>query len=262
MRVDWNAQHIVLTGATGGLGRELASQLTELGARLTLVGRNEAALTQLAKSLQQDYWVADITQSNARNLLVEHLHSQSDTLPVTGLINNAGLAAEGVFEQQYSQAEAMLTINLLAPILLTAELLPELKLRRSFVLNVGSVFGSIGFPGQTLYCATKFGLKGFTESLRRELSDTSVHVMYTGPRAIKTGFNGPLMQALNARTKTTEDTPEVVAQCIIKQIEKGQIGRIIGFPEKLFVLLNSIRPQWLDGALFKVNRTLKSLIKE
>lgn len=262
MRLDWNSQHIVLTGATGGLGRELASQLTDLGVRLTLVGRNETELTQLAKSLQQDYWVADITQSKARNLLVEHLCSQSGTLPVTGLINNAGMAAEGVFEQQYSQAEAMLSINLLAPILLTAELLPELKSRRSFILNVGSVFGRIGFPGQTLYCATKFGLKGFTESLRRELSDTSVRVMYTAPRAIKTGFNGPLMQALNARTQTTEDAPDVVADCIIKQIKSGQINRTIGFPEKLYVVLNSIRPQWLDGALFKVNRTLKSLIKE
>ena len=156
----------------------------------------------------------------------------------------------------------MLATNLLAPILLINELLPELKHRASFILNVGSVFGSIGFPGQTLYCASKFGLKGFTEALRRELSDTLVRVMYVGPRAIKTGFNGPLMQALNAQTKTHEDEPPNVAQQIIQQIEKGQVSRLIGFPEKLFAVLNGIKPSWLDGEMFKINRKLKSLIKE
>ncbi|HAE90851.1 MAG TPA: short chain dehydrogenase [Idiomarina baltica] len=262
MRIDWNAQHIVLTGATGGLGQALAEQLSALGARLTLIGRNEQALKAFAKRLEQDYLVADITQPEQRQRVVAHVRAQATTLPVTGLINNAGMAAEGMLSQQAEHAEAMLATNLLAPILLINELLPELKHRASFILNVGSVFGSIGFPGQTLYCASKFGLKGFTEALRRELSDTLVRVMYVGPRAIKTGFNGPLMQALNAQTKTHEDEPPNVAQQIIQQIEKGQVSRLIGFPEKLFAVLNGIKPSWLDGEMFKINRKLKSLIKE
>lgn len=262
MSINWTQQHIVLTGATGGLGSALAKALTARGASLTLVGRNQTALANLADALQQDYVVADITDAADRQRLLQHLNVDSGIATVTGLINNAGMAAEGTFEHQCSQAEAMLNTNLLAPILLINAVLPEFKRRSSFILNVGSVFGSIGFPGQTLYCATKSGLKGFTESLRRELSDTSVRVMYTAPRAIKTSFNGPLMRALNERTNTTEDDPHVVAQCIVRQIETGQLSQTIGFPERLFAVLNMIRPQWLDGALFKVNRTFQSLIKE
>src|SRR5690606_22629139 len=104
---------------------------------------------------------------------------------------NAGVMDFSLFRQQDSQAIThTIQLNLLAQMLLTQSLLPLLEkpLEASLVF-VGSTLGSIGHPGFTAYCASKFGLRGFAESLRRELADTAIQVHYLAPRATNTGLN-------------------------------------------------------------------------
>ena len=135
---------------------------------------------------------------------------------------------------------------------LTLRLLPVLKQQgQSYLVNVGSVYGSIGFPSQALYCASKFGLKGFTESLFRELSGSGTNVMYFAPRATETSINAGEASALNDALGTAVDSPEWVAGERVKQIEKQQPRKTLGWPERFFVKMNAVFPSIVDSALVK-----------
>src|SRR6185295_4615375 len=116
------------------------------------------------------------------------------------------------FESQESDAvERLLDVNLLAPIQLTQALLPLLmSAPKAQIINVGSIFGYLGYPGFAVYCATKFGLRGFSQALRRELSDTQIAVRYFAPRAMRTPLTTASISAMNRELNTKEDAPERV----------------------------------------------------
>jgi short-subunit dehydrogenase len=97
-------------------------------------------------------------------------------------------------------------------VLLVSDLLPLLTISsHASIINIGSTFGSIAFPDFSGYCASKFGLRGFTEGLRRELADQSILVHYLTPRALDTGMNFAAVRALNAELGNTMDPPKLVA---------------------------------------------------
>lgn len=241
-------KRILLTGATGGLGRALAARLAEKGAELVLVGRRQAALAELLGTLPEGNhrWVlADIASVEGRRAVVEAAGESLD-----GLINCAGINAFGLFSDQHAgDLQHLLQVNVIAPVELIRGLLPILRQRRSLVVNVGSTFGAIGYPGYTAYCSTKFALRGFTEALARELADSPVAVCYFAPRAIRTSMNDANVEAMNAELGNTMDAPERVADSLVKFLEQGRVRRHVGWPERLFVKLNALFPGIIDGAL-------------
>jgi short-subunit dehydrogenase len=248
MRPD--RSRIVLTGAAGGIGQAIARALVERGASLLLVGREPQALEQLAAQLgnaQAMTVVADLTQSQG----IEQVRQAAERFTASGLINNAGQAAFGrLIEADPVEIASVVATNLVAPMQLTAALLPQLLARaEAFVLNVGSAAGGIGLPGQAVYGASKFGLHGFSQALRRELADTRVHVLHCSPRATDTAFNGAAARAHQRATRTHVDDPACVALAIVRQIERGMPERTLGFPERLAVRINGAFPTVLDGAL-------------
>ena len=111
--------------------------------------------------------------------------------------------------------------------------------------------GSIGYPGFTAYCATKFAIRGFSEALRRELADTRVKVLYIAPRATQTGMNAAPVVELNRQLKVTMDDPQAVARQIVRAIAREREELYLGWPEKFFVRLNSLWPRLVDQALRK-----------
>ncbi|MDH3978435.1 MAG: SDR family NAD(P)-dependent oxidoreductase, partial [Gammaproteobacteria bacterium] len=177
-------KRIVLTGAAGGMGELIAAALAARGAKLILTDLNAERLEQLAARLGSEHSVVatDLCHGDGREKLLQAC-AASDGIDV--LINAAGMSEYVMLEQQSAaRVELMTTINLIVPMLMCQGLLPMLKSRKeAAILNMGSTFGSIGHPGFSTYCASKFGLRGFTESLRRELSDTRVQVFYLAPRA-------------------------------------------------------------------------------
>jgi short-subunit dehydrogenase len=154
--------------------------------------------------------------------------------------------------------QAVLQANLLAPMLLTQALLPHLlRLPHAQLVFVGSALGRIGLPGFSVYGASKAGLHGFAEALRRELADTPVRVQILGPRSTRTGFNGASVEAYNRATGTAMDTPEAVADALLQLIESEAAERFIGFPERLAVRLNGAFGALLDGSFAKHRRHLR-----
>ncbi|MDV6316425.1 SDR family oxidoreductase [Idiomarina sp. HP20-50] len=260
-RVDWKSQTVVLTGASGGLGTQLAEQLSAKRAKLLLLGRSKPELCALAERLHQDYFVVDLRENDAVTKLRAFIEQQN--LDITGLINNAATTHEGLFEEtEVEDIQRVIATNLTVPLTLIHSLLPQLRASHGWVMNIGSVFGAIGFPGQTLYCASKFGLRGFGEALHRELESDDVQILHCAPRAIQTQLNKGVIQRLNQQLKASADKPEWVAKQIIHQIEQQQPLKTLGWPEKLFTRLNGLLPELVNGSMKKPRALLHQLIKE
>ena len=240
-------KRVLLTGATGGIGRAVARRLAAAGASLLLVARHPEELLLLSQQLpgQHRCFSADLTAP-------EEIQALAGSVKATGgidvLINNAGTSQFSLTAEQNYPAQ--IALNLLAPMQLCQLLLPELLQRdAATIVNIGSAFGSIGYPGFSGYCASKFGLRGFTEALKREVSSKALRVLYFAPRATQTTINSAAVVAMNLELGNAMDNPDDVAAELMQQLQTGQSRRYIGWPEKLFVRLNALLPELVDRAI-------------
>ncbi|MGY4494716.1 SDR family oxidoreductase [Pseudomonas sp. TE3610] len=243
---------VVLTGASGGIGLAIAQALCKAGAQVLAVSRHPTALEPLMACYPgQLQWVcADLTLAAGRHQVMVAVRQYGD---INLLINAAGVNHFAMLEQlDDDEIQALLAINLGAPIQLTRLLLPVLrKAPEAMVVNVGSTYGSIGYPGYATYCASKFALRGFSEALRRELADTRIGVLYVAPRATRTAMNSQAAQALNNALKSGVDDPQVVADAVVHAITGDRRDLYLGWPERLFVRLNGLFPSLVDRSLRK-----------
>jgi short-subunit dehydrogenase len=247
-------RRILLTGASGGIGRAAARELSAAGASLVLSGRDAPALEALAAELGAaggDVQVVcgDLSCRTGVERIVALALERSDRLDL--VVNVAGTAHFGGFEDTPDEVmERLMVTNVLAPMRLVQALLPVLRARPgAMIVNVGSIFGSIGFPCFAVYSATKFALRGFSEALRRELKDADIDVLYFAPRYTKTAFNAGAAERMATALHMNQDSPHVVAQQLVRAIEGRARERYLGWPERAFVWLNSLFPRLLDGAL-------------
>ncbi|WP_462172422.1 SDR family oxidoreductase [Pseudoalteromonas xiamenensis] len=249
----------VVTGATGGIGAEIAKKLAQNGWRCLLVGRNETALETLRKSLGEGHEI--IVEDLQDERAMAAIAVRADALGGTALlVNNAGLNQMLPFENTPSSMILnQLCVNLVAPMRLTQALLAQLKRTHGTVVNIGSAFGAIGYPYQSIYCASKFGLRGFTEALSREL-DGEVQVKYLAPRATDTKINDMKVRAMNEALGNKMDSPELVANEFMTLLNSSARRRAIGFPEKFFARLNGVFPELVDSAIIKQLKTIKSFL--
>lgn len=240
---------VLITGAGSGLGRALAVEANRHGHRIILVGRRDAPLAETA-ALIRDVMIlpADVTTAAGRA-------SIAATVADTGLdilINNAGIVPSGTLETlRDEEIAATLAVNVAAPLSLTRDLLGALSASRGQVVNMGSVFGDIGFPYFSAYSASKFGLRGWSDALRRELAPRGIAVTYLAPRATRTdatvGFDrlvGPMAMTL--------DDPQVVAARAWRAIAARRREQLPASRERLFVTLQRLRPAIIDRALIRL----------
>jgi short-subunit dehydrogenase len=244
----------LVTGASGGIGSAVVREIVSGGGKVLMTGRDEQALRALASELDPAessvaVIVADVADERQRRTLCDAATRWNGGVNV--LINNAGVAGFGLFENESREAiEQAFAVNALAPLHLCRDLLPHLlRQSRAHIVNVGSVFGSIAYPGHAVYSATKFALRGFSEALRRELHGSSVSVHYLAPRATRTRFNCAAVESLNERFGVSMDRPERVAAALRTMLERESAEQVIGWPEKLFVRINGLLPRLVDGAL-------------
>lgn len=250
--MELNTTRILLTGATGGLGQALARELAAAGSDLLLAGRDAEKLARMQAELAATGREVSIMRADL-NLAadIEDTAQAARDFGVKVLINNAGINAFGLYEKQdWRQIEQVLATNLLAPMHLTHALLPHLKTRRqAAIVNIGSTFGSLPFPGFAAYSSAKAGLRGFSQSLRRELADTLIEVVHVAPRAIATALNSDAVNALNRDLGSQSDSPQFAARQIVVAMRRGGGENHFGFPERLFAWLNGCAPALIDQAL-------------
>jgi short-subunit dehydrogenase len=233
---------VVLTGATGGLGSALAKVLSAQGFLLVLCGRNHTQLEQLNRTLggQHHYVVSDLTTSEGRQAVLSYC--QQFPRGIDALINNAASNYFGPLKQMNeTSVEKMILTNLMVPIELTRLLLPILaKADKAQIINIGSAF------------SCKFGLRGFTEAMRRELADTPITVRLFAPRTISTAMNDDNVTAMNKALRNHSDSVETVANQFIDFFQQSHRSeQFLGWPERFFGWLNSINSRWIDQGLAK-----------
>lgn len=255
-------RHVLITGATGGIGEAIAARLAARGALVHIVGRNRARLDALSEQLKLSQYggsaiCADITDADGREKIFQAFNQTGRRLDM--LINCAGVGDFGRFQlQEEDLIKHLIDTNITATILLTHCLLPLLlRSERGEIVNIGSTFGSIGYPGFAVYSATKFALRGFSEALRRELADTRVKVLYIAPRATRTSLNGLPVCEMNRVLGVAMDEPETVAAAVMRLIEKSKQGaHFLGWPERLFVKINHMLPGLVDASIIKQLSTI------
>ncbi|BBP00428.1 SDR family oxidoreductase [Sulfuriferula nivalis] len=251
-------QRILITGATGGIGSELAMNLGVKGAKLILVGTDVNKLNDLKKAVlvqggKAQIYACDFSIPNAPEKLADQVINQAGGIDI--LINCAGVTHFGLFDKQTAESLEMLwRINVVSPMQLTRLLLPTMvSARHGQIVNIGSIFGSIGFAYFATYSASKFAIRGFSEALRRELEGSGVGVTYVAPRYTKTPLNNSVISKMAVAVGMNTDEPFVVAQHVVRAIEKDSDDYYIGWPESLFVRINAIFPRLIDNALRKQN---------
>lgn len=252
---------IVLTGATGGIGREVAMFLANRGAKLLLVGRNVELLEELCQyaGAGHHYVCADISTEDGR----EQVINWSMQLGATVLINNAGIsqfdALDNISEQEF---RAAMEVNVMAPVCLTRAFLSQVTTEKPrTVVNVGSALGAIGFPFYTSYCASKFALRGFTEALGRELAGTNDKVLYFAPRTTQTRMNSGDVKAMNEKLGNNVDSPRAVAKALIHQLDKGSRRSGVGLPEQFFAKVNGVLPWVVDKVMSKKLENIRQFVQ-
>lgn len=244
-----NQARILLTGASGGLGQALARQLSAAGAALLLTGRDSARLAGIVPEPGGEVVCVQADLDDPAGLAT--VVAAARRFNVNVLINNAGIGCFGLLEEQsWPDLGQVLQTNLESPMRLTHALLPWLTTQpRAAIVNVGSTFGSLPFPGFAAYSAAKAGLRGFSQALRRELADSRVAVLHLAPRAIDTPLNSRAVNALNRQLGNRSDSPDEVARQIVRALRRGERERHFGFPERLFAWLNGVAPRLIDQAL-------------
>ncbi len=248
----------LVTGAASGIGRAIARELAREGARVCLLDVDEQRLESVAgeiRALGVDALTrrCDVSDSSQNTAAVEFLLDQWGTLDI--LVNNAGVTYYGrTLAMSAEHWNRMLAINLHAPIQFTRELMPALLKRGdAHVLNVASICGLVGLARVTAYSTTKFGLVGFSESLRHECGRMGLGVTALCPGLVDTDlFNSALRGKDVKQAKTpprwTLITPEAVARRAIRAIYRNQ-GVVVMQPmSRLLYAVKRFTPGLLDLA--------------
>jgi short-subunit dehydrogenase len=246
----------IVTGASSGIGREIAWQLARQGAQLVLVARREDRLRELSQQIaagggRAEPVAGDITAPETRQRAVDTAQARLGGLDV--LINNAGIGAVGLFEHADPQrVRRIMEVNFFALLEMTRLAIPLLKqAAKPIVVNVASVLGHHGVPYNSEYCASKFAVRGFSEALRAELSAQGIDVLVLSPGTTETEFSDHVIER-SGGPRWPQHAPQsaaAVARQTVRAIRRGRHEIIPYTWGKLFCWLNRLSPRLVDALL-------------
>jgi short-subunit dehydrogenase len=227
----WQRARVVVTGASRGIGRAVATAAVERGARVGLVARSGDELLALQDDLGGPavaaVAVADLT--NREQSAQAFAALDGDLGGVDVLVNNAGVGGWGAFvESADDDIDRVLELNLVAAMRITRLALPGMiERRRGHIVNVGSVAGRLGAPFESVYSASKFGLSGFTEALAIELRPFAIGVSMVNPGPVATAFTHAAPAEHRRARWPRPVPPERVAAAVISVVERGGLERAV-----------------------------------
>ena len=240
-----NRNSALITGATSGFGRATACLLAQKKYNLFITGRREERLKDLSQELSKKHNIEctplcfDVSSRKQSESVVKDYKDQLNGLNV--LINNAGLArgVEAVDEAHLDDWDIMVNTNILGLMYMTRLLLPFLKKSSwGHIVNIGSVAGRWSYPGGSVYCATKFAVRGFSECMRWDLDGSHIRVTNIEPGRAETEFslsryrgNAKKAHSIyeNTHSLTSEDIAETVLWCLDRP-QHVNIQEVVIFP--------------------------------
>jgi NADP-dependent 3-hydroxy acid dehydrogenase YdfG len=262
---------VMITGAASGIGRALAQHLSRTGSPVAIADIDDAGLKETAESLSGTSLVRvlDVRDADDQRRFADEVRAWL-TAPLAAVFNNAGVAvASSVLDAVPDDDEWLRRINFDGVVNGTRAFLPILvEQNDGVVVNTSSVFGLLGIPYQSAYCASKFAVRGFTDALRQELRGTGVAAVTVHPGGVTTNI------ARNARVRkdpegrgrsqdqlaaefeaVTMTSPEKAAEIIVRGVERGKSRILVGPDAYLFDALARIAPtRYYDVLAFAEKR--------
>ena len=248
----------IITGASSGIGAASARLLAAEGYRVVLTARREDRLKDLQAEIEEHGGTAlaiatDVGDVDSINSMVAQVLKDYGQIDV--LLNNAGFGRSKWLEEldPIRDIESQIRVNLLGVIQTTRAILPHMLERKSgHIINMGSVASFVGTPTYSIYAASKFGVRGFSEALRREVGIYNIHVSVLYPGGVKTEF----AEHMEAKRKTGMTTPAAlqlsaldVARQVVRLTNNPRRGIVIPFINKVGIWLNNIVPWFNDWVI-------------
>lgn len=263
----------VITGAGSGIGRALALELSKAGAHLALSDINEDGLAETKAQIGASNQIMtdrlDVADAVAIEAYADHVKQAMGNSDY--VFNVAGIARVGTFDESpLSSFETVMTVNLYGVVRMSKAFLPQLKETRGGLVNISSIFGIIGFPGQAEYCAAKFAVRGFSETLATEMEPHGVSVTSVHPGGVATNIaRNAQVDAMPAHGKSRAEmdsefdkaaitSADEAARIILTGTAKRKRRVIVGkdakmvqliqrlFPENYFKILRKLKPETTD----------------
>lgn len=263
-RRELRGLRVVVTGASGGIGEALALELADRGANVLVTARREEPLKRLTERLQSNgvraaYVVGDVTDEAHRCVIIEQARSQFDGLDV--LINNAGLGAFGRFDDaDPARLRKLMEVDFFAAVELTRSAIPLLRTGRTpAIVNIASILAYRSIPFAAEYCAAKFAIRGFSESLRAELSRDGIDVVLVNPGTTDTAFFENVVE-MKTKLPWRSDkasqgaSPASVARAAVDGLARGRNEIFPGLGPKFLMLANRIAPRIIDWWMRRYSR--------
>jgi dehydrogenase/reductase SDR family member 7B len=254
-------KRVWITGASSGIGEALAYAFAEKGAHLVLSARNETELNRVAAACV-----------GAASVLIQPLDlSKHDTLPTIAesvlkrvgkidiLLNNGGISQRSLAHETSLEVDKkLMDVNYFGTVALTRAVLPNMLLHQlGHIVTITSLMGKFGAPLRSSYAASKHALHGFFDSLRAEIGDTPIQVTMICPGFVRTNISKNALTGGGKPQGTMDDatehglSPDVLADKILRAIEKGKLEAYFGGKEVMGIYLKRFIPTWFAGYLKK-----------
>src|SRR3954451_19635832 len=251
-------QTVVITGAGSGMGRALAQRLSGLGSPVAIFDANEDTLRETEASLSGQVLARSLDVRDRQGQLAFAAEvAEWAPAPIGAVFNNAGVAlSQTVADASPEDDEWLISINFEGVVHGVRAFLPILLEQGSgAIVNTSSVFGLAGIPYQSAYCASKFAVRGFTESLRHELKGTGVRAITIHPGGVRTNIarNARVRADPRGEGRTAEQmaadfeaialtTPDKAAAIIHKGVDAGKARILVGPDAYVFDVLTRVAP--------------------
>ncbi|MFT7086532.1 MAG: 3-oxoacyl-[acyl-carrier protein] reductase [Vicingaceae bacterium] len=221
--MELNNSRILITGGSSGIGKETAKQFIQRGAKVVITGRDEIKLNQVATEIGAIPLLFDISNLNTINEMAEKAISLLGG-KIDVLVNNAGI---GVFsklgEINIEDLQSIFTTNVFGLALLTQEIVKTFKKQNyGNIINIGSSASQKGFAGGSIYAASKFALRGMTQSWQAELRKFNIRVSLVNPSEVATAFADPKRE--EREEMPNKLGPEEIAHSIVSVVQMRDKG--------------------------------------
>ncbi len=252
---------VIITGASSGIGKALVYEYCKRTSKIVIAARNIDALYEIQKDIENQgcevlALKTDVSIENECKELIEKTVERFNGIDI--LINNAGVSMRAMFSEiSLDVLKKLMDTNYWGAVYCTKYALPYLLQRKGSVVGVSSISGFTPLPGRTGYCASKYALHGFLESLRLENCKTGLHVLIAAPNFTQSNIRKSAFaadgtqQGETPRNESKMQTAEFVAIQIANAIEKRKRTRIISAKGKIIVLFNKLYPELLDRIVYK-----------
>ncbi|MFI7665418.1 SDR family NAD(P)-dependent oxidoreductase [Nocardia sp. NPDC049526] len=267
----------MITGAASGIGRSLAQLLSRRGSPVAIADIDEVGLKQTAATLTGPVLIRVLDVRDAADQLAFAAEVEDWlTEPLAAVFNNAGVAvSSSVLDAVPEDDEWLRQINFDGVVNGTRAFLPILvEQDQGVIVNTSSVFGLLGMPNQSAYCAAKFAVRGFTDSLRQELRGTGVSAVNVHPGGITTNIarNARVRKDPEGRGRSHEQmaaefeaitltSPDKAAEIICRGVERGKSRILVGPDAYVFDALARIAPTHYYDIFAVLERQLRARAK-